>query len=239
MNSSRRSGRLAYYLCLDDCCKRMHSRPGPQIDSTFRSDVAASQQTHRHFRPSKTGFIVQHYAGDVSYDTHGFAESNRDELRNDLFDILVASSDSSLTALYADDQKERQERSQDDGKRRWVPTREVGRSDQCSEISGGSHAVRAPLRAVREDERREARVVLRRRAPRAHQCKYLGLPENVRVRRAGFAYRTEYHRFLERFKTLSRATYPENGREPMPMEPRDRQSRVQARRRPWQPGGRQ
>ena len=42
----------------------------------------------------------------------------------------------------------------------------------------------------------------------AHQCKYLGLPENVRVRRAGFAYRTEYHRFLERFKTLSRATYP-------------------------------
>ena len=42
----------------------------------------------------------------------------------------------------------------------------------------------------------------------SHQCKYLGLPENVRVRRAGFAYRTEYHRFLERFKTLSRATYP-------------------------------
>ena len=28
------------------------------------------------------------------------------------------------------------------------------------------------------------------------------------MRRAGFAYRTEYHRFLERFKTLSRATYP-------------------------------
>ena len=40
-------------LVLDDCCKRMHSRPGAQIDSTFRSDVAASQQTHRHFRPSK------------------------------------------------------------------------------------------------------------------------------------------------------------------------------------------
>ena len=42
----------------------------------------------------------------------------------------------------------------------------------------------------------------------SHQCKYLGLPENVRVRRAGFCYRTEYHRFLERFKTLSKATYP-------------------------------
>ena len=51
----------------------------------------------------------------------------------------------------------------------------------------------------------------------AHQCKYLGLPENVRVRRAGFAYRTEYHRFLERFKTLSRfceRRIPESGRGP-------------------------
>ena len=40
------------------------------------------------------------------------------------------------------------------------------------------------------------------------QCKYLGLLENVKVRRAGFAYRSEFHRFHERFKLLSRATYP-------------------------------
>jgi hypothetical protein len=29
-----------------------------------------------------------------------------------------------------------------------------------------------------------------------HQVKYLGLSENVKVRRAGFAYRTEYSRLL-------------------------------------------
>mgnify|MGYP002828957309 CR=1 FL=1 len=40
------------------------------------------------------------------------------------------------------------------------------------------------------------------------QCKYLGLLENIKVRRAGFAYRSEFHRFHERFKLLSSSTYP-------------------------------
>ena len=61
---------------------------------------------------------------------------------------------------------------------------------------------------MRQDERRETSHYTATTSAWPHQCKYLGLPENVRVRRAGFAYRTEYHRFLERFKTLSRATYP-------------------------------
>ena len=35
------------------------------------------------------------------------------------------------------------------------------------------------------------------------------LQENIRVRRAGFAYRAEFHRFLSRFGILSPLTYPE------------------------------
>lgn len=31
-----------------------------------------------------------------------------------------------------------------------------------------------------------------------HQVKYLGLMENLRVRRAGFAYRRKYEMFLQR-----------------------------------------
>lgn len=40
-----------------------------------------------------------------------------------------------------------------------------------------------------------------------HQCKYLGLLENVRVRRAGFAYRAPFDRFLRRYKKLSKKTW--------------------------------
>ena len=41
-----------------------------------------------------------------------------------------------------------------------------------------------------------------------HQVRYLGLMENIRVRRAGFAFRLEYDRFLARFKMLSKLTWP-------------------------------
>lgn len=41
-----------------------------------------------------------------------------------------------------------------------------------------------------------------------HQVSYLGLVENVRVRRAGFAYRQRYDRFLKRYKMISQFTWP-------------------------------
>jgi myosin-1 len=41
-----------------------------------------------------------------------------------------------------------------------------------------------------------------------HQVRYLGLLENVRVRRAGFAFRQEYDRFLWRYKMTSKDTWP-------------------------------
>lgn len=45
-------------------------------------------------------------------------------------------------------------------------------------------------------------------APRVqHQVQYLGLLENVRVRRAGFAYRAPFERFLDRYKKLSKNTW--------------------------------
>ena len=41
-----------------------------------------------------------------------------------------------------------------------------------------------------------------------HQVAYLGLVENVRVRRAGFAYRQDYTQALARYKMLSPKTWP-------------------------------
>lgn len=41
-----------------------------------------------------------------------------------------------------------------------------------------------------------------------HQVRYLGLMENLKVRRAGFAFRQEYEAFLERYKLLSMRTWP-------------------------------
>ena len=40
------------------------------------------------------------------------------------------------------------------------------------------------------------------------QVRYLGLLENIRVKRAGYAFRLEYKKFLERYKMLCPATWP-------------------------------
>lgn len=39
-----------------------------------------------------------------------------------------------------------------------------------------------------------------------HQIKYLGLVENVRVRRAGFAYRREFSKFIKRYGIIAKET---------------------------------
>lgn len=39
-----------------------------------------------------------------------------------------------------------------------------------------------------------------------HQVKYLGLVENVRVRRAGFAYRREFVKFIQRYGIVAKET---------------------------------
>jgi myosin-1 len=41
-----------------------------------------------------------------------------------------------------------------------------------------------------------------------HQVRYLGLKENVRVRRAGFAYRRQFDKFLWRYAILTQETWP-------------------------------
>ncbi|OXB60156.1 hypothetical protein ASZ78_013031, partial [Callipepla squamata] len=41
-----------------------------------------------------------------------------------------------------------------------------------------------------------------------HQVEYLGLKENIRVRRAGYAYRRVFKKFLQRYAILTKATWP-------------------------------
>ncbi|KAI7789312.1 putative unconventional myosin-Ie, partial [Triplophysa rosa] len=41
-----------------------------------------------------------------------------------------------------------------------------------------------------------------------HQVEYLGLKENIRVRRAGYAYRRIFRKFLNRYAILTKESWP-------------------------------
>ncbi|KAJ8977277.1 hypothetical protein NQ317_006805 [Molorchus minor] len=62
------------------------------------------------------------------------------------------------------------------------------------------------IRCIKPNEIKSAAAFDEQRV--RHQVCYLGLLENVRVRRAGFAYRQRYDRFLKRYKMISQFTWP-------------------------------
>ena len=62
------------------------------------------------------------------------------------------------------------------------------------------------IRCIKSNDEKRAGVLNEERV--RHQVRYLGLLENVRVRRAGFAHRQPYDRFLWRYKMLSKQTWP-------------------------------
>jgi myosin-1 len=60
------------------------------------------------------------------------------------------------------------------------------------------------VRCIKSNE--EKRSDLFDKGPVTHQIKYLGLLENIRVRRAGFCHRQVFEKFLDHFYLLSRRT---------------------------------
>jgi len=63
------------------------------------------------------------------------------------------------------------------------------------------------IRCIKPNENKKPREYDIKRC--LHQIQYLGLLENIRVRRAGFAYRTPFDKFVERFAILSKKTWPD------------------------------
>lgn len=62
------------------------------------------------------------------------------------------------------------------------------------------------IRCIKPNDKKQAGIFDRDLV--SHQVKYLGLMENLRVRRAGFAYRRTYELFLKRYKCLCKETWP-------------------------------
>jgi myosin I len=147
----------------------------------------------------KLNFLIRHYAGTVEYSAASFLEKNKDTLFNDLKIAMTTSQSDFVVSLFPEFQS--------DSKKRPPPLakqfkQQVG--DLMKELySCQPHYIRcikpnADKRALYMDQE------LTR-----HQVRYLGLLENVRVRRAGYAFRELFPDFLHRYKMLTKETWPQ------------------------------
>ncbi|XP_063736806.1 myosin IEb isoform X2 [Eleginops maclovinus] len=183
---------------LDDVCATMHAK-GEGADQTLLQKLQGQVGSHEHFSSWNKGFIVHHYAGKVSYDVSGFCERNRDVLFNDIIELMQGSEFPFIRALFPENL---------DAEKRGRP------STASTKIKKQANSLVQTLmkctphyiRCIKPNETKRPRDWEENRV--RHQVEYLGLRENIRVRRAGYAYRRVFNKFLHRYAILTKESWP-------------------------------
>ncbi|GME34038.1 uncharacterized protein K452DRAFT_294428 [Neofusicoccum parvum] len=180
------------FATLNDACATAHADPAA-ADNTFVQRLNGLS-SHPNFQARQGNFIIKHYAGDVEYAVQGMTDKNKDQLLKDLLVLVGQSSNQFVHTLFP-------HQVDTDNKRR-PPTAgdkiKVSANDLVATLMKASPSY---IRTIKPNENKSASEF--NEANVLHQIKYLGLQENVRIRRAGFASRQTFEKFVERFFLLS------------------------------------
>lgn len=183
------------FASLNDACATAHADPGA-ADGTFVQRLAMLEQ-NPNFEQRSGQFVIKHYAGDVHYSVHGMTEKNKDQLLKDILELVAQSGNTFLRSLFPE--------SIDKDNKRRPPTA----SDKIKQSANDlvHTLMKAQPSYIRTIKPNQNKSPTEYSVPAVlHQVKYLGLQENVRIRRAGFAYRQTFEKFIERFYLLSPKT---------------------------------
>ncbi|XP_029318030.1 unconventional myosin-Ie isoform X2 [Cottoperca gobio] len=183
---------------LDDVCATMHA-VGEGADQTMLQKLRVQINTHEHFNSWNQGFIIHHYAGKVSYDAEGFCERNRDVLFIDLIELMQSSEIAFIRALF-------QESLNTEKKGRPTTAGSKIKKQANDLVSTLMKCTPHYIRCIKPNETKKPRDWEESRVK--HQVEYLGLKENIRVRRAGYAYRRVFKKFLNRYAILTKESWP-------------------------------
>ncbi|XP_028565708.2 unconventional myosin-Ie-like [Podarcis muralis] len=183
---------------LDDVCATMHAK-GEGADHTLLQKLQTALGTHPHFNSWNQGFVIHHYAGKVSYDVNGFCERNRDVLFTDLIELMQSSEIPFIRDLFSENLN---------AEKKGRPTTAGSKIKRQANDLVGTLMKCTPqyIRCIKPNETKRPRDWEESRVK--HQVEYLGLRENIRVRRAGYAYRRVFHKFLHRYAILTPETWP-------------------------------
>ncbi|XP_021066845.1 unconventional myosin-Ig [Mus pahari] len=193
---------------LDEAC----STAGPITDRIFLQTLDTHHRHHPHYSSrqlcptDKTmefgrDFQIKHYAGDVTYSVEGFIDKNRDSLFQDFKRLLYNSVDPTLRAMWPDGQQDITEVT-----KRPLTAGTLFKNSMVALVENLASKEPFYVRCIKPNEDKVAGRL--DEAHCRHQVEYLGLLENVRVRRAGFASRQPYPRFLLRYKMTCEYTWP-------------------------------
>ncbi|VEU19363.1 DEKNAAC100870 [Brettanomyces naardenensis] len=183
------------FASLDDACATAHA-DSVAADQSFAQRLNMVQ-TNPHFDLRGAKFVVKHYAGDVTYDIKHMTDKNKDQMLKDLLEMIQTSQGQFLHLLFPNKVDENNK------KRPPTASQKIKRSANDLMVTL-SRATPSYIRTIKPNDNKSSSEYDTRNV--LHQIKYLGLKENVRIRRAGFAYRQTFEKFVERFYLLSSQT---------------------------------
>uniref|UniRef100_G3U7T6 Unconventional myosin-Ia n=1 Tax=Loxodonta africana TaxID=9785 RepID=G3U7T6_LOXAF len=188
--------------------------PGVVSDSTFLAKLNQLFSKHGHYESKVTQnaqrqydhtmglscFRICHYAGKVMYNVTGFIDKNNDLLYRDLSQAMWKAQQPLLQSLFPEGDPK-----QVSLKR--PPTAGSQFKNSVAILMKNLYSKNPNyIRCIKPNEHQQRGQFSSELV--SSQALYLGLLENVRVRRAGYAYRQGYGPFLERYRMLSRSTWP-------------------------------
>ncbi|XP_076639673.1 unconventional myosin-Ie isoform X1 [Colletes latitarsis] len=190
------------FLILDDVCATLHAG-STGADADLQKKLAVGANKHEHFQTTSEGFAIYHYAGVVSYSVDGFCDKNRDVLFLDLVELMQSSTNSLIRALYPQETHVQKTKTL---KSRPTTAGNKIRSQASQLVKQLVQCTPHYIRCIKPNETKKPRDWDPVRVK--HQVEYLGLKENIKVRRAGFAHRTAFSKFLHRYAILTKETWP-------------------------------
>ncbi|XP_062453531.1 unconventional myosin-Ia isoform X2 [Rhea pennata] len=204
------NGTCGILAMLDEECLR----PGAVNEDTFLGKLNQACAAHRHYESKETQnarrvtdaslpprcFRIHHYAGKVTYNVTGFIEKNTDLLFRDLSQAMWASRHPLLRSLFPEGDPQKVSL-------KLPPTAGSQFKASVATLMKNLYSKNPNyVRCIKPNETKTAMLFTPELV--LAQIRYLGLLENVRVRRAGYAFRQLYGPFLGRYKMLCKKTWP-------------------------------
>nr|P47807.2 RecName: Full=Unconventional myosin-Ia; AltName: Full=Brush border myosin I; Short=BBM-I; Short=BBMI; AltName: Full=Myosin I heavy chain; Short=MIHC [Gallus gallus]AAB38373.1 brush border myosin I heavy chain [Gallus gallus] len=204
------NSKVGILAMLDEECLR----PGTVNEDTFITKLNQIFASHKRYESKETlnakhvtdvslplrCFRIHHYAGKVTYNVTGFIEKNNDLLFRDLSQAMWAARHTLLRSLFPEGDPQRPSL-------KLPPTTGSQFKASVATLMKNLYSKNPNyIRCIKPNDTKTAMLFTPDLV--LAQVRYLGLMENVRVRRAGYAFRQLYQPFLERYKMLSRKTWP-------------------------------
>jgi len=143
-------------------------------------------------------FSIRHYAGEVAYTVEGFLDKNNDLMFPNLIKMATDSKSKLLKAIFEADMKALS------ASNKRPPTSCVQFKKQVTDLMGTLRTCNQHyIRCIKPNDKKRPNVFDQKLV--FTQVTYLGLLENVTVRRAGYAARVPFEKFLSKYKACAKS----------------------------------